>query len=56
MAIRRKHEQKWNSVRTFGGKIFARQSDDTVMIKIADDADLDKIRSTVLVRYVDCYS
>lgn len=44
MAIRRKHEHKWKSVWTFGGRIFARQSDDAVMIQITDEADLDKIR------------
>lgn len=44
MAIRRKHEHKWKSVWTFGGRIFARQFDDSVMIQITDEADLDKIR------------
>lgn len=42
-AIRRKHEHKWKSVWTFGGRIFARQSDDAAVFQIADEADLDKI-------------
>lgn len=44
MAIRRKHEHNWKSVWTFGGRVFARQSDDAAMIRINSEADLDKIR------------
>lgn len=44
MAIKKKHEHQWKSVWSFKGKIYAKQTENSQMIHIADERDLAKIQ------------
>lgn len=44
MAIKKKHEHQWKSVWSFKGKIYAKQTENSQMIQIADERDLAKIQ------------
>lgn len=44
MAVKKKHDHKWKSVWSFKGKIYAKKTETSPMIHIADESDLAKIQ------------
>lgn len=45
LTVKKKHENKWKSVWSSNGKIFAKQTDDAPTLQVKSERDIDRIFS-----------